>query len=34
VYRVAATLESVTKADWMISTRPIPQHRLLAEEKV
>jgi hypothetical protein len=34
MYLVAATFESVTKADRMISTRPIAQHRLLGEKEV
>ena len=33
VYLVAAILESVTKADWMKSTRPIPRHRLMVEKR-
>jgi hypothetical protein len=33
VYLVAAILESVTKADWMKPTRPIPRHRLMVEKR-
>ena len=30
---VAAIFESVTKADWMKPTRPIPRHRLMVEKR-
>ena len=34
VYFVAAILESITKADWVISTWSVPRQALLCIEKV